>query len=32
MDVTNPKNETFAYQEPAVKQLFADLWTKVKAQ
>ena len=31
-DVTNPKNETFAYQEPAVKQLFADLWTKVKAQ
>ena len=31
-DVTNPKNETFAYQEPALKQLFADLWTKVKAQ
>ena len=25
------KNEVFRYQEPKIKELFADLWTKVKA-
>ena len=31
-EIDNPKNETFAYQEPKVKQKYAELWTKVKAQ
>ncbi len=31
-DTSNPENEIFGYQEPAVKQTYADLWTKVKAQ
>ena len=31
-DVENPKDEVFAYQEPKIKQLFAELWTKVKAK
>ena len=29
---TNPNNEIFAYQEPKIKQKFAELWTKVKAK
>lgn len=29
---TNPKNEIFAYQKPQIKQKYAELWTKVKAQ
>ena len=31
-DTENPKNEIFGYQEPKVKQHYAELWTKVKAQ
>ena len=31
-DIENPKNEIFGYQEPKVKQRYAELWTKVKAQ
>ena len=31
-DTENPDNEIFAYQTPKVKQIFAELWTKVKAQ
>ena len=31
-DTTNPQDEIFGYQKPKVKQLFAELWTKVKAQ
>ena len=31
-DISNPKSEIFGYQKPAVKQKFAELWTKVKAQ
>ena len=30
--IENPKNEIFGYQEPKVKQRYAELWTKVKAQ
>jgi spermidine/putrescine transport system permease protein len=29
--VENDNNEVFRYQEPAVKAIFSDLWTKVKA-
>lgn len=28
----NPKSEIFGYQEPEVKQKYAELWTKVKAK
>ncbi len=31
-EIDNPKSEIFKYQEPKVKQLYAELWTKVKAQ
>lgn len=31
-EIDNEDNEIFAYQAPAVKQLYAELWTKVKAQ
>ncbi len=31
-DTENPNNEIFGYQEPKVKQHYAELWTKVKAQ
>ena len=31
-DVSNAKSEIFGYQKPAIKQKFAELWTKVKAQ
>ena len=31
-DFEGEKNEVFRYQEPAIKELFADLWTKVKAK
>lgn len=31
-DTTNPNNEIFAYQQPKIKQKFAELWTKVKAK
>ncbi len=31
-DIENPDNEIFAYQEPKIKQRYAELWTKVKAQ
>jgi len=31
-DTSNPNNEIFRYQEQEIKELFADLWTKVKAQ
>ena len=31
-DDTNPRNEIFAYQKPQIKQKYAELWTKVKAQ
>ena len=31
-DISNPKNEIFGYQEPKIKQKYAELWTKVKAQ
>lgn len=27
----NPNNEVFGYQEPAIKAIYADLWTKAKA-
>ncbi len=30
-DMKNENNEAFRYQESQIKQLFADLWTKVKA-
>lgn len=30
-DMENENNEVFRYQETTIKQLFADLWTKVKA-
>ena len=30
--IENDKNEIFGYQEPKVKQHYAELWTKVKAQ
>ena len=31
-DDSNPKSEFFAYQEPKVKQKYAELWTKIKAE
>lgn len=31
-EVDNPNSEIFAYQEPKIKQKYAELWTKVKAQ
>ena len=31
-EIDNEDNEIFAYQAPTVKQLYAELWTKVKAQ
>lgn len=31
-EVGNPNSEIFAYQEPKIKQKYAELWTKVKAQ
>jgi spermidine/putrescine transport system permease protein len=31
-DISNPESEIFAYQEPKIKQKYAELWTKVKAQ
>ena len=31
-DTANTNNEIFAYQETDIKKLFAELWTKVKAQ
>ena len=31
-DDSNPKSEIFGYQKPAIKQKYAELWTKVKAQ
>ena len=31
-DISNPADETFAYQEPKVKQIYAELWTKIKAE
>lgn len=31
-DTSNPNNEIFRYQEQEIKELFAELWTKVKAQ
>ena len=31
-DISNSKNEIFAYQDTEIKRLFAELWTKVKAQ
>jgi spermidine/putrescine transport system permease protein len=30
-DFDGEKNEVFRYQEPEIKEMFADLWTKVKA-
>ena len=30
-DVDNPESEIFAYQDPKVKQRYAELWTKIKA-
>lgn len=30
-DLSNPKNETFRYMEPKLKQFCANLWTKVKS-
>lgn len=31
-DNENPNSEIFAYQNPKIKQKYAELWTKVKAQ
>ena len=31
-DVENPRNEIFAYQDPKVKQKYAELWTRIKAE
>ncbi|MCF0134384.1 MAG: extracellular solute-binding protein [Blautia sp.] len=31
-EIDNPDSEIFGYQDPKVKQMYADLWTKVKAQ
>ena len=31
-ETDNPNSEIFAYQKPQIKQLFAELWTKVKAK
>ncbi|MDO5135292.1 MAG: extracellular solute-binding protein [Eubacteriales bacterium] len=31
-DDENPDSEIFGYQEPKVKQLYAQLWTKIKAE
>jgi hypothetical protein len=30
--VGHPNDEIFAYQDAATKKLYAELWTKVKAQ
>ena len=31
-DTDNPKNEIFGYQDPKIKAVYSELWTKVKAQ
>ena len=31
-DIHGANNEIFVYQDTEIKQLFAELWTKVKAQ
>ena len=31
-ETDNPNSEIFAYQKPQIKQMFAELWTKVKAK
>ena len=31
-EIDNPKSEFFGYQEPKIKQKYAELWTKVKAK
>ena len=31
-DISNTKDEIFGYQQPKIKQKFAELWTKVKAK
>lgn len=31
-DTDNPNQEIFGYQEPDIKRLYAELWTKVKAK
>ncbi|MBR2764748.1 MAG: extracellular solute-binding protein [Blautia sp.] len=31
-DISNPADETFAYQDPKIKQVYAELWTKIKAE
>ena len=32
VDDSDPRNEIFGYQDPKIKQKYAELWTKVKAQ
>lgn len=31
-DIDNPDNEIFRYQKPKIKQKYAELWTKIKAE
>ena len=31
-DFENPNCEIFRYQEPKIKQKYAELWTKIKAE
>ena len=31
-ETDNPKNEIFGYQDPKIKAVYSELWTKVKAQ
>lgn len=31
-DTDNPDNEIFRYQKPKIKQKYAELWTKIKAE
>ena len=31
-DFENPNSEIFRYQEPKIKQKYAELWTKIKAE
>ena len=31
-DIDNPESEIFAYQDPKIRQKYAELWTKIKAE
>ena len=31
-DIRNPRSEIFAYQDPKIRQKYAELWTKIKAE